>query len=111
MSFAPPPLQRIIDGLRGQIAISLFVESGVAITLTDESHLFFFSDMSGGLIACVATEDAKPELIDQLLTPELIKTLGAKLASMGLPLHSIAAEKVPDGVAEVTRLYEKGKQA
>lgn len=102
MSFAPPPLQRIIDGLRGQIAISLFVESGVAITLTDESHLFFFSDMSGGLIACVATEDAKPELI---------KTLGAKLASMGLPLHSIAAEKVPDGVAEVTRLYEKGKQA
>ena len=40
-----------------------------------------------------------------------IKTLTAKLASMGLPLLSIAAEKAPDSVAEVTRLYAKGKQA
>ena len=94
MSFAPSPLQRIIDGLRGQIAISLFVESGVAITLTDESHLFFFSDMSGGLIACVATEDAKPELIDLLLTPEL--------KALDLPLG-----EVPPGDAKATLLELK----
>lgn len=77
---APAPLRRIIDGLRGQLDSFLFYESGVAITLTDESQVFFQSDQAGGLIACVATSDAKPELI-ALLTPEL-KALNLPLAQM-----------------------------
>lgn len=76
----PAPLQRIIDGLRGQIEIFLCYESSVAITLTDESQVYFLSDQAGGLIACVVTSDAKPELID-LLTPEL-KALNLPLAQM-----------------------------
>lgn len=76
----PAPLRRIIDGLRGRIDISLFYESAVAITLTDDSQVFFLADQAGGLVACVATSDAKPELID-MLTPEL-KSLNLPLVQM-----------------------------
>ena len=71
------------------------------IQLSDRGNVVFLSG-DGGFCACGITDNADPELK---------KTLSAKLASLGLPLHSIAAEKAPDGVAEVTRLYAKGKQA
>ena len=75
-------------------------ERGLEIELSEGGRVFFISD-EGGFCAGGVTDDADPELI---------KTMSATLASLGLPLHSIAAEKAPDGVAEVTRLYAKGKQ-
>lgn len=69
------------------------------LTMSDGVHVYFLSD-EGGFCACGITDNADPELI---------KTLGAKLASLGLPLHSIAAEKAPEGMAEVKLLYRFGK--
>lgn len=69
--------------------------------MSDGVHVYFLLD-KGVFCACGITDDADPELI---------KKFGAKLASMGLPLLSIVAEKAPDGIDELTRLYEKGKQA
>lgn len=45
-----------------------------------------------------------------LTNPELIKTMSAELASLGRPLFFIDPDK-GDGVAELTRLYAKAKQA
>ena len=90
-----------IDSMAAQADYVATGKRAVEITMSDGVHVYFLS-AEGGFCACGITDNADPELI---------KTLGAKLASLGLPLHSIAAEKAPDGVAEVTRLYAKGKQA
>ena len=60
------------------------------------------SDPAGGFCAGGITENADPSMKKQLK---------AEMASMGLPLLSIAAEKAPDSATELSRLYEKGKQA
>ena len=69
--------------------------------MSDGVHVYFLSS-EGGFCACGITDDA---------APELKKTMSAKLASLGLPLFFIGADKAADGAAEVARLYEKGKQA
>ena len=72
------------------------------IELSDGGKAVFLSDPDkGGFCAGGITDDAPPELK---------KTMGATLASLGLPMFSIPADKATDGVAEVIRQYEKGKQ-
>ena len=72
------------------------------IELSDGGHVVFLTDPEGGFCAGGITDDAGPEMI---------KTLTAAMENLGLPLYSFPAEKAADGVAEVTRLYAKGKQA
>ena len=72
------------------------------IELTDGGNVFFLTDPErGGFCAGGITDNA---------APELIKTLGAAMENLGLPMFSIPADKATDGVAEVTRLLEKKKQ-
>ena len=78
-------------------------ERAMELTLSDGGHAVFLSDPDkGGFCAGGITENADPELK---------KTMSATLASLGLPMFSIPIDKAPDCLAEVTRLYEKGKQA
>lgn len=78
-------------------------ERAMEITMSDGIHVFFLSDPDkGGFCAGGITDDAPPELI---------KTMSATLASLGLPMFSIPVEKATACLAEVIRLYEKGKQA
>ena len=72
------------------------------IELTDGDNVFFLTDPEGGFCAGGITDNAAPELIE---------TLGAAMENLGLPMFSIPADKATDGVAEVTRLLEKNKQA
>lgn len=73
------------------------------IELSDGGNAVFLSDPDkGGFCAGGITDDAPPELI---------KTMSATLAGLGLPMFSIPIEKAADCLAEVARLYEKGKQA
>ena len=77
-------------------------ERAMEIALSYGGNVVFLSDPEGGFCAGGITDNAEPELI---------KTLGAAMASLGLPMFSIPAEKAPDDIAEVTRLLEKKKQA
>lgn len=73
------------------------------IELSDGGNAVFLSDPDkGGFCAGGITDNADPELI---------KTMSATLASLGLPMFSIPVEKATDPLAEVIRQYEKGKQA
>lgn len=64
--------------------------------------MFIFSlTLRGGFCAGGVTENADPTMKKQLK---------AEMASMGRPLFFIDPDK-GDGVAELTRLYAKGKQA
>lgn len=71
------------------------------IELSDGGNVFFLTDPEGGFCAGGVTDDADPAMKKQLT---------AEMASMGRPLFFIAPDN-GDGVAELTRLYEKGKPA
>ena len=43
--------------------------------------------------------------------PEMKRRLGAELEDLGLPLYEVAADNAAEGMAEVSRLLEKDKQA
>ena len=73
------------------------------IALSDGGNVVFLSDPKrGGFCAGGITDNAEPELI---------KTLGAAMENLGLPLFSIPAAKAADGITEVARLLEKEKPA
>ena len=77
-------------------------DRGLEIKLSDGVSVVFLSDPEGGgFCAGGITDDADPTMKKQLK---------AEMASMGRPLFFIDPDK-GDGVAELTRLYAKGKQA
>lgn len=71
------------------------------IELSDGGNVFFLSDPEGGFCAGGITKNADPSMKKQLK---------AEMASMGRPLFIIDPDKA-NGVAELSRLYAKGKQA
>ncbi len=76
-------------------------DRGLEIKLSDGVSVVFLSDPEGGFCAGGITENADPTMKKQLT---------AEMASMGRPLFFIDPDK-GDGVAELSRLYAKGKQA
>lgn len=77
------------------------LERGLEIALSDGGNVYFLSDPEGGFCAGGVTDDAAPEL----------KTwIRAEMASLGRPLFFIDPDKA-DGVAELARLSNKGRQA
>ena len=77
-------------------------DRGLEIKLSDGVSVVFLSDPdAGGFCAGGITENADPTMKKQLT---------AEMASLGRPLFIIDPDK-GDGVAELTRLYAKGKQA
>lgn len=99
---APSALLKICDLLAAQADKVATSDRALEIELSDGGNAVFLSDPAGGFCAGGITENADPELK---------KTMSATLASLGLPMFSIPIDKAPDCLAEVTRLYEKGKQA
>ena len=75
----------------------------IEIELSDGGNLFFIAGDRGFFMrrfcACGITDNAGPELKNWI---------GAEMENLGLPLFSIPAGKATDGVAELTRLFEKG---
>ena len=76
-------------------------DRGLEIKLSDGVSVVFLSDPEGGFCAGGVTDDADPSMKKQLT---------AEMASLGRPLFFIDPDKA-DGVAELSRLYAKGKPA
>ena len=77
-------------------------DRALEIQLSDGVHVYFLSDPEGGgFCAGGITDDADPSMKKQLT---------AEMAGMGRPLFFIDPEQA-DAIAELTRLYAKGKQA
>ena len=98
---APSALLKICDLLMAQADHVATSDRALEIQLSDGGNVYFLSDPEGGFCAGGITDDADPSMKKQLT---------AEMVSLGRPLFFIDPDK-GDGVAELTRLYAKEKQA